>query len=64
MNKELAIEFLNEIVEDIIHTRGTCNVASTRPHLRKYSVFREIDSALSVDEQDNVIRERLSFQLD
>tara|TARA_S200002703_G_C3783546_1_gene241522 strand:+ start:152 stop:331 length:180 start_codon:yes stop_codon:yes gene_type:complete len=59
MKKQFAKETLQEITQDIIDAKGACNLASVRKWLPAYSWFADVDKALSLDEQNEIILKTL-----
>lgn len=53
--KELAKDALQEITQDIIDEKGAFNLATVRKWLPAYSRFADVDKALSLDEQNQII---------
>ena len=54
-DKQLAKETLQEITQDIIDARGAFNLKGVRKWLKSYPWFKDIDKALSLDEQNAII---------
>lgn len=59
MKKQFAKETLQEITQDIIDEKGAFNLASVRKWLTAYSWFADVDKALSLDEQNEIILKTL-----
>lgn len=58
-DKQFAKETLQEITQNIIDERGAFNLASVRKWLSAYSWFADVDKALSLDEQNQIILKTL-----
>lgn len=59
MKKQFAKETLQEITQDIIDEKGAFNLASVRKWLTAYSWFADVDKALSLSEQNEIILKTL-----
>lgn len=58
-DKQFAKETLQEITQDIIDARGAFNLKGVRKWLTAYTWFTDVDKALSLDEQNEIILETL-----
>lgn len=59
MKKQFAKETLQEITQDIIDAKGAFSLASVRKWLAAYSWFADVDKALHLDEQNEIILKTL-----
>ena len=59
MKKQFEKETLQEITQDIIDARGAYNLKGVRKWLKSYTWFKDIDKALSLDEQNAIILKTL-----
>ena len=59
MKKQFAKETLQEITQDIIDEKGAFNLASVRKWHTAYSWFADVDKALSLSEQNEIILKTL-----
>lgn len=58
-DKQFEKEALQEITEDIIDARGAYNLKGVRKWLESYTWFKDINKALSLDEQNAIILKTL-----
>jgi len=58
-DKQFAKETLQEITQNIIDERGAFNLATVRKWLKAYTWFDDVDKALSLDEQNQIILKTL-----